>query len=32
MATYPPGRFGALELNGPQVTHFVENPEETGGY
>ena len=31
MATYPPGRFGALELNGSRVTHFVEKPRGDGG-
>src|SRR5690606_14146342 len=25
-ATYPPGRFGALEIHGQQVTRFVEKP------
>ena len=31
MATYPPGRFGALELDGPRVTRFVEKPKGDGG-
>lgn len=31
MATYPPGRFGALELSGTQVTRFVEKPRGDGG-
>ena len=31
MATYPPGRFGALELDGSQVTRFVEKPKGDGG-
>jgi len=30
-ATYPPGRFGALEINDGQVTHFLEKPQGDGG-
>jgi len=30
-ATYPPGRFGALELEGGQVRRFVEKPRGDGG-
>lgn len=30
-ATYPPGRFGALEIEGSQVTHFLEKPKGDGG-
>lgn len=30
-ATYPPGRFGALEIHGQQVTRFVEKPQGDGG-
>jgi len=30
-AVNPPGRFGALELNGDQVTDFVEKPPGDGG-
>jgi glucose-1-phosphate cytidylyltransferase len=29
-ATYPSGRFGALELDGDRVTHFVEKPQQEG--
>ena len=31
MATYPPGRFGALELSGSSVTQFIEKPKGDGG-
>ena len=31
MATYPPGRFGALELSGSEVTRFIEKPKGDGG-
>lgn len=31
MATYPPGRFGALELSGAAVTQFIEKPKGDGG-
>jgi glucose-1-phosphate cytidylyltransferase len=27
----PPGRFGAVEMNGDQVMHFLEKPEGDGG-
>lgn len=30
-ATYPAGRFGALELDGHEVTRFVEKPQGDGG-
>ncbi|MES2862405.1 MAG: glucose-1-phosphate cytidylyltransferase [Pseudomonadota bacterium] len=30
-ATYPPGRFGALQLEGGQVTDFLEKPQGDGG-
>jgi glucose-1-phosphate cytidylyltransferase len=30
-ATYPPGRFGALEIKEGQVTHFLEKPKGDGG-
>jgi len=30
-ATYPPARFGALQLDGPQVTDFLEKPKGDGG-
>ncbi len=30
-ATYPPGRFGALEIRQGQVTHFLEKPQGDGG-
>jgi glucose-1-phosphate cytidylyltransferase len=30
-ATYPPGRFGALEITEGQVTHFLEKPQGDGG-
>ncbi|WP_271301145.1 glucose-1-phosphate cytidylyltransferase [Sphingomonas sp. CV7422] len=30
-ATYPPGRFGALEIDNGQVTHFLEKPQGDGG-
>lgn len=30
-ATYPPGRFGALEIEDGQVTHFLEKPKGDGG-
>lgn len=31
MATYPPGRFGALELSGSAVAQFIEKPKGDGG-
>jgi glucose-1-phosphate cytidylyltransferase len=31
-AVRPPGRFGALRLNGTRVTRFEEKPEGDGGY
>jgi glucose-1-phosphate cytidylyltransferase len=31
-ATRPPGRFGALGMNGAEVTHFDEKPQGDGGY
>ncbi len=31
-ATQPPGRFGALGLNGHQVTNFQEKPHGDGGW
>ena len=31
-AVQPPGRFGALELSGSQVTSFVEKPQGDGGW
>ena len=30
-ATYPPGRFGALDINNGQVKSFVEKPKGDGG-
>ena len=30
-ATYPPGRFGALQLEDGQVTDFLEKPQGDGG-
>ena len=30
-ATYPPGRFGALDLNGDRVRSFKEKPKGDGG-
>ena len=30
-ATYPPGRFGALQMDQAQVTHFLEKPQGDGG-
>ena len=30
-ATYPPGRFGALELHDGRVTQFLEKPQGDGG-
>ncbi len=30
-ATFPPGRFGALEIKSGQVTHFLEKPQGDGG-
>jgi glucose-1-phosphate cytidylyltransferase len=31
-ATQPPGRFGALQLEGPAVTSFLEKPSGDGGW
>lgn len=31
-ATQPPGRFGALDLDGTQVKNFVEKPSGEGGW
>jgi len=31
-AVQPPGRFGALECNGSQITSFVEKPSGDGGW
>jgi glucose-1-phosphate cytidylyltransferase len=31
-AVQPPGRFGALELNGTSVKSFVEKPQGDGGW
>jgi glucose-1-phosphate cytidylyltransferase len=31
-ATQPPGRFGALELDGTRVSHFLEKPHGDGGW
>ncbi len=31
-AVQPPGRFGSVELNGPQVTDFVEKPHGDGAW
>lgn len=31
MATYPPGRFGALDIHGGQVMSFKEKPKGDGG-
>lgn len=31
-AVQPPGRFGALELNGAKVQHFLEKPHGDGGW
>ncbi|HLE01643.1 MAG TPA: sugar phosphate nucleotidyltransferase, partial [Bdellovibrionota bacterium] len=31
-ATRPPGRFGAIKLNGSRVDHFQEKPSGDGGY
>ncbi len=30
-ATYPPGRFGALEIKDGQITSFLEKPQGDGG-
>jgi glucose-1-phosphate cytidylyltransferase len=30
-ATYPPGRFGALQMEGGQITEFLEKPQGDGG-
>lgn len=30
-ATYPPGRFGALEIEDGRITHFLEKPKGDGG-
>lgn len=30
-ATYPPGRFGALEIEEGKITHFLEKPKGDGG-
>jgi glucose-1-phosphate cytidylyltransferase len=30
-ATYPPGRFGALDIEDGRVTHFLEKPKGDGG-
>jgi glucose-1-phosphate cytidylyltransferase len=30
-ATYPPGRFGALNIQGERVTEFLEKPQGDGG-
>lgn len=30
-ATYPPGRFGAVEIAGGRVTNFLEKPQGDGG-
>ena len=30
-ATYPPGRFGALQIVGGQITEFLEKPQGDGG-
>ena len=31
-AVKPPGRFGQLQMDGNQITQFVEKPEGDGGY
>jgi glucose-1-phosphate cytidylyltransferase len=31
-AVKPPGRFGALELAGNQITSFIEKPQGDGGW
>ena len=31
-AVQPPGRFGALEIDGERVTGFVEKPHGDGGW
>jgi glucose-1-phosphate cytidylyltransferase len=31
-AVQPPGRFGALELSGTQITSFLEKPQGDGGW
>ena len=31
-AVQPPGRFGALQLNGNQIQYFVEKPQGDGGW
>lgn len=31
-AVQPPGRFGALELDGPKIKHFLEKPHGDGGW
>jgi glucose-1-phosphate cytidylyltransferase len=31
-ATYPPGRFGALDIKGQQVKEFIEKPKGDGGF
>jgi glucose-1-phosphate cytidylyltransferase len=30
-ATYPPGRFGALHMEGGRITDFMEKPQGDGG-
>jgi glucose-1-phosphate cytidylyltransferase len=30
-STYPPGRFGALDIQGNQIKHFKEKPKGDGG-
>jgi glucose-1-phosphate cytidylyltransferase len=30
-ATYPPGRFGALQIEGGRITEFLEKPQGDGG-
>jgi glucose-1-phosphate cytidylyltransferase len=30
-ATYPPGRFGALQMEGGRITDFLEKPQGDGG-
>ena len=31
-AVQPPGRFGALDINGNKVARFLEKPKGDGGY
>lgn len=31
-AVQPPGRYGALELDGSRISHFIEKPQGDGGW